>query len=192
VARRPAIKLACARPQSRRIRPANRELVDDIKRVTANTRTLWQARRIHRCCRAQGRGYLGRTRSIDAPSSIRLYHGRGPEELRTTDSRHDFPIAPPEPFARAHFIAAFAEHGSGAPNITYVPRLIRVGFYLATAMDPLQPPRAAGWAMGGSFARPNCHCGLSDGPITTQPGSWPDPTIQIVAFQYRRFGGVPQ
>ncbi len=61
-----------SRPESRRS-AANRELVDDIKRIHRDTSGRYGSRRIHAELKAQGRGEPRSYRKIDAPSR---YQGR--------------------------------------------------------------------------------------------------------------------
>src|ERR1700687_4688235 len=82
-----------SRPESRRS-AANRDLVDDIKRVHRDTSGRYGSPRIHAELRAQGRGASrGRIERLMRRHGIRAIMAR-PRRVRTTDSRHDFPIAP--------------------------------------------------------------------------------------------------
>src|SRR5437763_8945001 len=82
-----------ARPESQRA-AANRELVDNIKRVHRDTCGRYGSPRIHAELRAQGRGASrGRIERLMRRHGIRAVMAR-PRRGRTTDSRHGFPIAP--------------------------------------------------------------------------------------------------
>jgi putative transposase len=82
-----------ARPESRRS-VANRGLVDDIKGVHRDACGRYGSPRIHAELRAQGRGASrGRIERLMRRHGIRAIMAR-PRRVRTTDSRHDFPIAP--------------------------------------------------------------------------------------------------
>src|SRR5258706_3873380 len=82
-----------SRPESRRS-AANRHLVDDIKRVHRDTRGRYGSPRLHVGLKAQGRGASrGRIERLMRHHGIRAIMAR-PRRMRTTDSRHDFPIAP--------------------------------------------------------------------------------------------------
>src|SRR6201981_1029735 len=82
-----------ARPESERA-AANRELVDDIKRVHRDTNGRYGSPRVHAELRSQGRGASrGRIERLMRHHGIRAIMAR-PRRVRTTDSRHDFPIAP--------------------------------------------------------------------------------------------------
>jgi transposase InsO family protein len=81
------------RPESQRA-AANRELVDDIKRVHRDTSGRYGSPRIYAKMRAQGRGVSrGRIERLMRHQGIRAIMAR-PRRVRTTDSGHDFPIAP--------------------------------------------------------------------------------------------------
>ena len=67
-----------ARPESPRA-AANRELVDDIKRVHRNTNGRYGSPRVHAELRAQGREPRSH-RAIDAPPRYKGHHG----EVTTT------------------------------------------------------------------------------------------------------------
>ena len=67
-----------SRPESRRS-AANRNLVDDIKRVHRDTHGRYGSPRIHIELKAQGRGVEPRShRAIDAPSRYSRHHGAAP------------------------------------------------------------------------------------------------------------------
>src|SRR6202045_2010175 len=119
-----------ARPESPRA-AANRELINDIKRVHHDTNGRYGSPRVHAELRAQGRGASrGRIERLMRLHGIRAIMAR-PRRVRTTDSRHDFPIAPN--LLERNFIAA-------APNRIWLPDIPPVGtdqggLYLATIMD---------------------------------------------------------
>jgi putative transposase len=82
-----------SRPESQRS-TANRDLVDDIKRVHRDASGRYGSPRIHAELRAQGRGASrGRIERLMRRHGIRAIMAR-PYRVRTTDSRHDLPIAP--------------------------------------------------------------------------------------------------
>ena len=136
-----------SRPESRRS-AANRELVDDIKRVHRDTCGRYGSPRIHAELKAQGRGVSrGRIERLMRHHGIRAIMAR-PRRVRTTDSRHDFPIAPN--LLERNFTAA-APNRIWLADITYV-ETDQGWLYLATVMD-LYSRRIVGWAMDGSFAR---------------------------------------
>ena len=82
-----------SRPESRRS-AANRELVDEIKRVHRDTNGRYGSPRVHVELKAQGRGVSrGRIERLMRRHGIRAIMAR-PYRIRTTDSRHGLPIAP--------------------------------------------------------------------------------------------------
>jgi len=112
-----------ARPESPRA-AANRELVDDIKRVHRDTNGRYGSPRVHAELRAQGRGASrGRIERLMRRLGIRAIMAR-PRRVRTTDSRHDFPIAPSCSSATS---SPPRRTGSGSPT-SPTSRLIRAGF----------------------------------------------------------------
>ena len=129
------------RPESRRS-AANRELVDDIKRVHRDTCGRYGSPRIHAELKAQGRGASrGRIERLMRHHGIRAIMAR-PRRVRTTDSRHDFPIAPN--LLERNFTAA-APNQIWLADITYV-ETDQGWLYLATVMD-LYSRKIVGWAM---------------------------------------------
>ena len=130
-----------SRPESRRS-AANRELVDDIKRVHRDTSGRYGSPRIHAELKAQGRGVSrGRIERLMRHHGIRAIMAR-PRRVRTTDSRHDFPIAPN--LLDRNFTAA-APNRIWLADITYV-ETDQGWLYLATVMD-LYSRKIVGWAM---------------------------------------------
>jgi transposase InsO family protein len=82
-----------SRPESERS-AANRDLVEDIRRVHRDTSGRYGSPRIHAELKAQGRGASrGRIERLMRHNGIRAIMAR-PRRVRTTDSRHDLPIAP--------------------------------------------------------------------------------------------------
>jgi transposase InsO family protein len=121
---------------------ANRDLVDDIKRVHRDTSGRYGSPRIHAELKAQGRGVSrGRIERLMRRYGIRAIMAR-PRGVRTTDSRHDFPIAPN--LLQRNFTAA-APNQIWLADITYV-ETDQGWLYLATVMD-LYSRRIVGWAM---------------------------------------------
>ena len=117
-------------PESRRS-AASRDLVDDIKRVHRDTSGRYGNPRIHAELRARGRGVSrGRIERLMRRHGIRAIMTR-PRRVRTTDSLHDFPIAP-NLLAR-NFTAA-APNRIWLADITYV-ETDQGWLYLAAVMD---------------------------------------------------------
>jgi putative transposase len=130
-----------ARPESPRA-AANRELVDDIKRVHRDTNGRYGSPRVYAELRAQGRGASrGRIERLMRHHGIRAIMAR-PRRMRTTDSRHDFPIAPN--LLERNFIAV-APNRIWLADITYI-ETDQGWLYLATVMD-LYSRKIVGWAM---------------------------------------------
>ena len=130
-----------SRPESRRS-AANRNLVDDIKRVHRDTRGRYGSPRIHIELKAQGRGVSrGRVERLMRHHGIRAIMAR-PRRVRTTDSRHDLPIAPN--LLDRNFIA-IAPNRFWLADITYI-ETDQGWLYLAAVMD-LYSRRIVGWAM---------------------------------------------
>ena len=130
-----------SRPESRRS-AANREIVDDIKQVHRDTSGRYGSPRIHAELKAQGRGVSrGRIERLMRHHGIRAIMAR-PRRVRTTDSRHDFPIAPN--LLDRNFTAS-APNRIWLADITYV-ETDQGWLYLATVMD-LYSRRIVGWAM---------------------------------------------
>jgi putative transposase len=130
-----------SRPESRRS-TVNRELVDDIQLVHRNNHGRYGSPRIHAELQAQGRGVSrGRIERLMRHHGIRAIMAR-PRRVRTTDSRHDLPIAPN--LLKREFVAA-------APNRIWLADITCIEtdqgwLYLAAVMD-LYSRRIVGWAM---------------------------------------------
>src|SRR6202048_2798391 len=130
-----------SRPESRRS-AANRDLVDDIKRVHRDTSGRYGSPRIHIEWKAQGRGASrGRIERLMRHHGIRAIMAR-PRRVRTTDSRHDLPIA--ANLLERNFTAT-APNRIWLADITYI-ETVQGWLYLATVMD-LYSRRIIGWAM---------------------------------------------
>ena len=125
-----------ARPESRRA-AADRELVEDIRRVHRDTRGRYGSPRIHVELKAQGRGVSrGRIERLMRHHGIRAIMAR-PRRVRTTDSRHGLPIAPN--LLGRNFFAA-------APNL-YSRRI--VGWAMADHLRADLPLAALKMAISG-------------------------------------------
>jgi transposase InsO family protein len=129
-----------SRPESRRS-AANRGLLSDIARVHSDNRGCYGSPRVHAELQAQGRGASrGRIERLMRRHGIRAIMAR-PRRVRTTDSRHDLPIAPN--LLNRDFLAA-APNRIWLADITYV-ETDQGWLYLATVMD-LHSRRIVGWA----------------------------------------------
>ena len=130
-----------SRPESRRS-VANRDLLSDIEQVHRDNRGRYGSPRIHAELRAQGRGASrGRIERLMHRHGIRAIMAR-PHRVRTTDSRHDLPIAPN--LLERNFTAA-APNQIWLADITYI-ETDQGWLYLAAVMD-LHSRRIVGWAM---------------------------------------------
>ena len=130
-----------SRPESRRS-AANRDLLDHITRVHRDTRGRYGSPRIHVELKAQGRGVSrGRIERLMRHHGVRAIMAR-PRRVRTTDSRHDFPIAPN--LLDRNFTAA-APNRIWLADVTYI-ETDQGWLYLAAVMD-LYSRRIVGWAM---------------------------------------------
>lgn len=130
-----------SRPESRRS-VANRKLVDDIKRVHQENRGRYGSPRIYEELKAQGLGASrGRIERLMRHHGVFAIMAR-PRRVRTTDSRHDYPIAPN--VLERNFTAT-------APNQVWLADISYVEtdegwLYLASVMD-LYSRKIVGWAM---------------------------------------------
>ena len=130
-----------SRPESRRS-AANRALVDDIKRVHRDSSGRYGRPRLHVELTAQGRGASrGRIERLMRRHGIRAIMAR-PRRMRTTDSRHDLPIAPN---LLDRSFSATAPNQVWLADITYI-ETDQGWLYLAAVMD-LYSRRIVGWAM---------------------------------------------
>ena len=130
-----------SRPESRRS-AANRDLLSDIERVHRDNRGCYGSPRVHAELQAQGRGASrGRIERLMRRHGIRAIMAR-PRKVRTTDSRHDLPIAPN--LLERNFTAA-APNQIWLADITYI-ETNQGWLYLAAVMD-LHSRRIVGWAM---------------------------------------------
>jgi putative transposase len=131
-----------SRPESRRS-AANRDLLNDIARVHSDTRGRYGSPRIHVELQAEGRGASrGRIERLMRRHGIRAIMAR-PRRVRTTDSRHELPIAPN--LLNRNFNAA-APNQIWLADITYI-ETDQGWLYLAAVMD-LYSRRIVGWATG--------------------------------------------
>jgi putative transposase len=130
-----------SRPESPRS-AANRVLVNDIKRVYRDTNGRYGSPRIHVELKAMGRGASrGRIERLMRHHGIRAIMAR-PRRVRTTDSRHDLPIAPN--LLDRNFTAT-APNRIWLADITYI-ETDQGWLYLAAILD-LYTRRIVGWAM---------------------------------------------
>lgn len=130
-----------SRPESARS-TENRELLEDIQQIHGDHRGRYGSPRVHIELDAQGRSVSrGRVERLMRRHGIRAIMAR-PRRVRTTDSRHDHPIAPN--LLDRNFIAA-APNRTWLADITYI-ETDEGWLYLAAVMD-LFSRKIVGWAM---------------------------------------------
>jgi putative transposase len=173
-----------SRPESQRS-AANRELVNDIRRVHRDTNGRYGSPRVHAELRAHGRGASrGRIERLMRRHGIRAIVAK-PRRVRTTDSRHDFPIAPN--LLERNFIAA-APNQIWLADITYVET--KQGWlYLATLMD-LYSRKIVGWAMADHLRAELPMAALAMAIATQRLGAGlihhSDRGVQYASAEYRK------
>jgi transposase InsO family protein len=173
-----------ARPESRRAAD-NRQLIDDIKRVHRDACERYGSPRIHAELRAQGRGVSrGRIERLMRRHGIRAIMAR-PRRMRTTDSRHDFPIAPN--LIERNFTAD-ALNRTWLADITYV-ETDQGWLYLATVMD-LYSRKIVGWAMADHLRADLPLAALAMAIAAQRPGAGlihhSDRGVQYASAEYRK------
>jgi putative transposase len=130
-----------SRPESARS-AQNRELLEDIQQIHSDNRGRYGSPRVHVELKAQGRGVSrGRVERLMHRHGIRAIMAR-PRRVRTTDSRHDHPIAPN--LIERDFVAA-TPNQIWLADITYIDT-DQGWLYLAAVMD-LYSRKIVGWAM---------------------------------------------
>ncbi|WP_414646174.1 IS3 family transposase [Bradyrhizobium sp. 2S1] len=174
----------CSRPESQRS-VANRELVDDIKRVHRETNGRYGSPRIHVELKAQGRGASrGRIERLMRHHGIRAIMAR-PRRVRTTDSRHDLPIA--ANLLERNFTAT-APNRIWLADITYI-ETDQGWLYLATVMD-LYSRRIVGWAMADHLRAELPLAALRMAVSAQRPGAGlihhSDRGVQYASAEYRK------
>jgi len=173
-----------ARPESRRA-AADRELVEDIRRVHRDTRGRYGSPRIHVELKAQGRGVSrGRIERLMRHHGIRAIMAR-PRRVRTTDSRHGLPIAPN--LLGRNFFAA-APNRIWLADITYI-ETDQGWLYLAAVMD-LYSRRIVGWAMADHLRADLPLAALTMAVSAQRPGAGlihhSDRGVQYASTEYRK------
>ena len=173
-----------SRPESRRS-AANRGLVEDIRRVHRDTCGRYGSPRIHAELRAQGRGVSrGRIERLMRRHGVRAIMAR-PRWVRTTDSRHDLPIAPN---LLGRNFTATAPNRIWLADITYV-ETDQGWLYLATVLD-LYSRRIVGWAMEDHLRADLPVAALKIAMSAQRPGSGlihhSDRGVQYASAEYRK------
>jgi putative transposase len=130
-----------SRPESARS-AKNRELLQDIRQIHSDNRGRYGSPRVHVELNAQGRGVSrGRVERLMCRHGIKAITALR-RRVRTTDSRHDHPIAPN--LLNRNFVAA-APNRIWLADITYIDT-DQGWLYLAGVMD-LYTRKIVGWAM---------------------------------------------
>jgi putative transposase len=173
-----------SRPESRRS-TANRQLVNDIKRVHRDAYGRYGSPRIHIELRAQRRGVSGgRIERLMRRHGIRAIMA-WPRWVRTTDSRHELPIA--SNLLDRNFVAP-APNCVWLADITYV-ETDQGWLYLATVMD-LYSRRIVGWAMADHLRTELPLAALRMAVAAKQPGPGlihhSDRGVQYASEGYRK------
>jgi putative transposase len=173
-----------SRPESHRS-VANHELVDDIRQVHRDNHGRYGSPRIHIELQAQGRGASrGRIERLMRHHGIRAIMAR-PRRVRTTDSRHDLPIAPN--LLQRSFTAA-APNRIWLADITYI-ETDEGWLYLAAVMD-LYSRRIVGWAMQAHMRTELPLAALRMAIAAQRPGTdlihHSDRGVQYAAMDYRK------
>jgi transposase InsO family protein len=129
------------RPVSARA-TSNSTLLAEIRQIHHDSGQRYGSPRVHAALRTQGRGASrGRIERLMRRYGIRAIMAR-PRRVRTTNSRHDLPIAPN---LIARDFTAAAPNRVWLADITYIPTA-EGWLYLAAVMD-LFSRKIVGWAM---------------------------------------------
>src|SRR5215475_5945623 len=129
------------RPESTRT-TSNAVLLATIRQVHHESGQRYGSPRVHAVLRTQGRGVSrGRIERLMRRHGIRAIMAP-PRRIRTTDSRHNLPIAPN---LIARDFTAAASNRVWLADITYIPTA-EGWLYLAAVMD-LFSRKIVGWAM---------------------------------------------
>lgn len=130
-----------SRPESKRA-VEDGALLGDIRRVHEGSGGRYGSPRVHAALRASGRGVgRGRIERLMRRHGVRGLVAR-PRRLRTTDSRHAFPVAPD---LLGRKFAAGGPNRVWLADLTYIPTG-EGWLYLAAVMD-LHTRKIVGWAM---------------------------------------------
>jgi transposase InsO family protein len=173
-----------SRPESARAR-ANRALVEDIRRVHANSRRRYGSPRVHASLGAEGKR-VGRNRVARLMRTHGIQAHRRRPFRKTTDSNHAFPPAP-NLLAR-QFASAVAPNQVWLADMTY----IATGegwLYLAVVLD-LFSRKVVGWAMSETMPQELTLSALHMAITNRRPSPGllhhSDRGSQYAAHEYRR------
>jgi putative transposase len=173
-----------SRPESPRS-AANRVLVNDIKRVHRDTSGRYGSPRTHIELKVIGReASRGRIERLMRHHGIRAIMAR-PRRVRTTDSRHDLPIAPN--LLDRNFTAT-ALNRIWLADITYI-ETDQGWLYLAAILD-LYSRRIVGWAMADHLRADLPLAALRMAISAQRPGAGlihhSDRGVQYASAEYRK------
>jgi putative transposase len=171
------------RPVSARA-ASNATLLAAIRQVHQDSRERYGSPRVHAVLRKQGRGVSrGRIERLMSRHGIRAMMAR-PRRVRTTDSRHDLPIAPNR---IARDFTAEAPNRVWLADITYIPTA-QGWLYLAAVMD-LFSRKIVGWAMRDHMQVELASSSLTMAIRQRQPGTGlihhSDRGVQYASYEYR-------
>lgn len=124
---------------------AHQNLVQEIRAVHAGSRGTYGSPRVHADLRLRG-FRVGRNRVARLMRLENLYGRRKKKHPRTTDSRHDYPVAPNHLNRQFH---ATRPNEKWLADITYVPTA-EGWLYLAAVLD-LFSRKIVGWAFAASL-----------------------------------------
>jgi transposase InsO family protein len=172
-----------SRPESERS-AANRQLLGEIKRIHRDNCGRYGSPRIYETLDAHGRGVSrGRIERLMRRHGIRAIMAP-PRRARTTDSRHDLPIAPN--LVDRDFTAA-APNRVWLADITYI-QTDEGWLYLAAVMD-LYSRKIVGWAMRDHLRTELALSALMMGIRRQKPGAGlihhSDRGVQYASGNYR-------
>ena len=171
------------RPVSARA-ASNTTLLAAIRQVHHDSRGRYGSPRVHAVLRKQGRGVSrGRIERMMSRYGIRAIMAP-PRRVRTTDSRHDLPIAPN---LVARNFTASAPNRIWLADITYIPTA-EGWLYLAAVMD-LFSRKIVGWAMRDHMQVELASSALTMAVRQRQPGTGlihhSDRGVQYASHDYR-------
>jgi putative transposase len=171
------------RPVSARA-TSNSTLLAEIRQVHHDSGQRYGSPRVHAALRTQGRGASrGRIERLMRRYGIRAIMAR-PRRVRTTDSRHDLPIAPN---LIARDFTAAAPNRVWLADITYIPTA-EGWLYLAAVMD-LFSRKIVGWAMRNHMQVELTSSALTMAVRQQRPGAGlihhSDRGVQYASRQYR-------
>jgi putative transposase len=163
---------------------SNSTLLAEIRQVHHNSGQRYGSPRVHAALRTQGRGASrGRIERLMRRYGIRAIMAR-PRRVRTTDSRHDLPIAPN---LIARDFTAAAPNRVWLADITYIPTA-EGWLYLAAVMD-LFSRKIVGWAMRDHMRVELVSSALTMAVRQQRPGAGlihhSDRGVQYASHEYR-------